>query len=69
LPDACGGVAGRLPCACGDGAGFDPRACTIDGMAMAIGDREAKQAGLQLHPESILTPLGNRMLANLLQTP
>jgi anthranilate synthase/aminodeoxychorismate synthase-like glutamine amidotransferase len=37
----------------------------IDGMAMAISDPEAKQAGLQFHPESILTPMGQRILANL----
>lgn len=39
---------------------------TIDGMAMAISDREAKQVGLQFHPESILTPVGQRILANVL---
>ena len=38
----------------------------IDGMAMAISDPEALQAGLQFHPESILTPAGNRILANIL---
>jgi len=39
----------------------------IDGMAMAISDPAARQAGLQFHPESILTPVGNRILANLLR--
>ena len=39
---------------------------TIDGMTMAISDREAKQVGLQFHPESILTPVGQRILANVL---
>ena len=39
----------------------------IDGMAMAISDPMARQAGLQFHPESILTPTGNSILANLLQ--
>jgi anthranilate synthase/aminodeoxychorismate synthase-like glutamine amidotransferase len=39
----------------------------IDGMAMAISDPDARQAGLQFHPESILTPVGNRILANLLR--
>jgi anthranilate synthase component 2 len=39
----------------------------IDGMAMAISDPQARQAGLQFHPESILTPVGNRILANLLR--
>ena len=39
---------------------------SIDGMAMAIGDRTAMQTGLQFHPESILTRQGDRMLANIL---
>lgn len=38
----------------------------IDGMAMAISDARALQTGLQFHPESILTPAGDRMLANIL---
>lgn len=38
----------------------------IDGMAMAISDADALQTGLQFHPESILTPGGDRMLANIL---
>jgi anthranilate synthase component 2 len=38
----------------------------IDGMAMAISDAEAMQAGVQFHPESILTPAGSRILANLI---
>jgi anthranilate synthase/aminodeoxychorismate synthase-like glutamine amidotransferase len=38
----------------------------VDGMAMAISDADAKQAGLQFHPESILTPMGQRILANLI---
>lgn len=37
----------------------------LEGMTMAISDAEAMQAGLQFHPESILTPLGDRILANL----
>jgi anthranilate synthase/aminodeoxychorismate synthase-like glutamine amidotransferase len=41
----------------------------IGGMAMAISDVRAKQSGLQFHPESILTPAGNRILANLLTPP
>jgi anthranilate synthase/aminodeoxychorismate synthase-like glutamine amidotransferase len=41
----------------------------IEGMAMAISDVRAKQSGLQFHPESILTPAGNRILANLLTRP
>jgi anthranilate synthase/aminodeoxychorismate synthase-like glutamine amidotransferase len=39
----------------------------IEGMAMAISDRDAMQTGLQFHPESILTPAGNRLLANILR--
>ena len=53
--------------------------CTIDppenftvhaeyqGMAMAISDKAAKQTGLQFHPESILTPHGDRMLKNIIE--
>ena len=37
-----------------------------EGMAMAISDAAALQTGLQFHPESILTPAGNRILANIL---
>ena len=36
----------------------------IDGMAMAISDRSARQVGLQFHPESILTREGDRILQN-----
>jgi anthranilate synthase/aminodeoxychorismate synthase-like glutamine amidotransferase len=39
----------------------------IDGMAMAISDPVARQAGLQFHPESILTRSGDRILANILK--
>lgn len=39
----------------------------IDGMAMAISDTEAKQMGVQFHPESVLTPIGQKMLANVLE--
>ena len=38
----------------------------VDGMAMAISDPQALQTGLQFHPESVLTPAGGRMLANIL---
>lgn len=38
----------------------------IDGMAMAISDEEAKQVGVQFHPESVLTPIGQKILANVL---
>lgn len=38
----------------------------LDGMAMAVRDDAAAQLGLQFHPESILTPLGDRMMAGIL---
>ena len=38
----------------------------LDGMAMAIRDDAAAQLGLQFHPESILTPQGDRLIAGLL---
>jgi anthranilate synthase/aminodeoxychorismate synthase-like glutamine amidotransferase len=38
----------------------------IDGMAMAISDPDAMQVGLQFHPESVLTPAGQKILANVL---
>ena len=38
----------------------------IDGMAMAISDSEAKQVGVQFHPESVLTPAGQLILENVL---
>ena len=38
----------------------------LDGMAMAISDRAARQTGLQIHPESVLTDRGDAILANLL---
>jgi anthranilate synthase/aminodeoxychorismate synthase-like glutamine amidotransferase len=40
----------------------------IDGMAMAISDPGAKQVAVQFHPESVLTPVGQRLLANVLRT-
>ena len=39
----------------------------IEGMAMAFSDPEARQWGLQFHPESILSPAGGRILANILR--
>lgn len=49
----------------------NPPACfhvhaEIDGMAMAISDSEGGQAGLQFHPESILTPRGQELLSAML---
>ncbi|MGZ2410628.1 anthranilate synthase component II [Sphingomonas sp. F9_3S_D5_B_2] len=39
----------------------------IEGMAMAISDAEAKQVGVQFHPESVLTPVGQQILGNVLR--
>ena len=39
----------------------------IDGMAMAISDPIARQVGVQFHPESILTPMGDQLLAGILR--
>lgn len=38
----------------------------LGGMAMAVSDSAAKQVGVQFHPESVLTPLGQRILSNIL---
>ena len=38
----------------------------LDGMAMAVCDEAAGQFGLQFHPESILTPMGDRLLGAML---
>lgn len=38
----------------------------LEGMAMAIRDDNAGQLGVQFHPESILTPQGDRMVSTLL---
>ena len=37
-----------------------------DGIVMAISDAAALQTGLQFHPESVLTPQGDQILANCL---
>nr|WP_294849039.1 aminodeoxychorismate/anthranilate synthase component II [uncultured Sphingomonas sp.] len=39
----------------------------LDGMAMAIRDDAAGQLGLQFHPESILTPKGDLLVAAMLR--
>jgi anthranilate synthase/aminodeoxychorismate synthase-like glutamine amidotransferase len=39
---------------------------SIEGMAMALSDYEAMQIGVQFHPESVLTPAGQEILANIL---
>lgn len=40
---------------------------STDGMAMALSDPQAKQIGLQFHPESILTRGGDAILDNVLR--
>lgn len=42
---------------------------TCGDVVMAVQDPAARQVGLQFHPESILTPLGDRIIANLLAAP
>jgi anthranilate synthase component 2 len=38
----------------------------LDGMSMAVSDAAARQYAVQFHPESILTPSGDQLLANLM---
>ena len=38
----------------------------LDGMAMAVSHRDEGQIGLQFHPESILTPMGSRLIDGML---
>jgi para-aminobenzoate synthetase component 2 len=39
----------------------------VDGVVMALEERRAPTYGVQFHPESILTPAGNTLLANFLE--
>ena len=41
---------------------------TKDGLIMGLRHREFDVEGVQFHPESILTPVGNDLLANFLRT-
>lgn len=52
-------------CACHPPPSFTVHA-RLGAMAMAISDEKALQVGLQFHPESILTPLGDDLLAGSL---
>lgn len=40
---------------------------TLDGIVMAVSDPVARQVGVQFHPESILTPRGDALLAGVLR--
>ena len=42
---------------------------SFEGIVMAVRHRELPAEGVQFHPESVLTPLGKRMLANFLGLP
>ena len=43
-----------------------PVHAVLDGMAMAVSNADEGQFGLQFHPESILTPLGARLIDGML---
>ena len=45
---------------------FEVTAETSDGVVMGVRHRELDVEGVQFHPESVLTPLGPRLLANFL---
>jgi anthranilate synthase/aminodeoxychorismate synthase-like glutamine amidotransferase len=47
--------------------GFRISSYTSDGEIMGIRHRELPLEGVQFHPESILTPEGDRLLRNFLQ--
>ena len=46
-----------------------PTAHSEDGVIQAVRHRELPMAGVQFHPESIMTPEGKRLLANFLASP
>ena len=47
---------------------LEPAAWTEDGVLMAVRHREKPHVGVQFHPESILTPSGNQLVSNFLDT-
>ncbi len=48
-------------------AALDATARAPDGTIMALRHRAAPAEGIQFHPESVLTPLGDRVLGNFLR--
>ena len=46
---------------------FEIIARSKSGVAMALQNSQAKMAGVQFHPESIMTPSGKKILANFLR--
>ena len=47
---------------------LEPAAWTEDGVLMAVRHRDHPHVGVQFHPESILTPTGNQLVSNFLDT-
>ncbi|MFC3478488.1 anthranilate synthase component II [Halobacterium litoreum] len=47
---------------------LEPTAWTDDGVVMAVRHRDRPHAGVQFHPESILTPHGKQMIRSFLDT-
>jgi anthranilate synthase component 2 len=47
---------------------LEPAAWTEDGVLMAVRHREKPHVGVQFHPESILTPTGNQLVSNFLDS-
>jgi anthranilate synthase component 2 len=47
-------------------AELEVTARTDDGLVMALQHRSRPQFGVQFHPESVLTPVGPRLVANFL---
>ena len=47
---------------------LEPAAWTDDGVLMAVRHREKPHVGVQFHPESILTPSGEQLVSNFLDS-
>jgi anthranilate synthase component 2 len=47
---------------------LEPAARTEDGILMAVRHRQNPHVGVQFHPESILTPAGNQLVSNFLDS-